>query len=116
MSRCNCGNELDTGGYAGLCSTCRLRELQGESAAPSGSGWDGYKHTDKLRFVLRNGQRILQQQWHCIWQGKNGEIYPDQWRDVPLETESQNAEGESRAASARTLHPLVGSLNQEGKA
>jgi hypothetical protein len=24
-----------------------------------------------------------------------------------------NAEGESRAASARTLHPLVGSLNQE---
>ena len=26
-----------------------------------------------------------------------------------------NAEGESRAASARTLHPLVGSLDSEGR-
>ena len=37
MSRCLCGNELDTGGYNGLCSTCRLKQVLGESAAPHGS-------------------------------------------------------------------------------
>lgn len=50
-----------------------------------GSGWDGYRRTDQLRFVIRNGKRVLQQRWYCIWQGKNGEVYPEQWRDVPLE-------------------------------
>jgi hypothetical protein len=39
------------------------------------------KPTVNLRFVMREGKRILQQQWLWLWGGET------EWRDVPLEEE-----------------------------
>ncbi len=49
--------------------------------------WIEQKPTMHLRFVIRGGKYILQQQWK-VTRGENGRIlYTEEWRDIEVMSE-----------------------------
>lgn len=50
--------------------------------------------TSRLRFIKRDGQRVLQQQWRIDeWGGDEPSQSKFAWRDVPLEEQAPASQG-----------------------
>lgn len=54
-------------------------------------GFSTSEPTNQLKFIIRDGEKILQQLWHVTSYDPKGRAYHQDgdWQDVPLETDGE---------------------------
>lgn len=60
------------------------------------SKWDNcWVLTNELRFIVRDGKKVLQQKWEKHYISEPGMLFerPTEWRDVPMEAELVGEKG-----------------------